>query len=187
MDFQWLLFGFEGRINREKCWLGGLFVNFSGVILALILLTIARLFGSGAMSLGFDVSDLLRLVDPTAIRSAIDSFHKADVVSMTTLLPVVFRAAVTPVVAWCLAAIIIKRLHDRDKSGWWIVPFVVAPALFTHFSDRLGDSTAVEVLDFGFTCLGAWGVIELLFLRGTRKVNRFGPDPLAADHADQPA
>ncbi len=187
MDFRWLLFGFEGRINREKCWLGGLFVNFSGVIFALVLLTVARLFGSGAVSLSFDISDLLRLVDPAAIRSAVDSLHKADAISVTTMLPVVFRVIVTPVVAWCLAAIVIKRLHDRDKSGWWIIPFVVVPGLFQQFSDRLGDSTAVDVLDFGFSCIGAWGAIELLFFRGTKKTNRFGPDPLAADHAEQSA
>ena len=187
MGFQSLLFGFEGRINREKCWLGGLFVNFSAVILAMAVLTAARLCGSGAISLGFDVSDLLRLVDPTAIRSAITNLHKADAVSATTWLPVVFRVLVTPVVAWCLAAIIVKRLHDRDRSGWWIIPFVVAPGLFGHFSDRLGDSTAMSFLDFGFSCLGAWGAIELLFRRGTQQTNRFGPNPLAAGNVDQPA
>jgi uncharacterized membrane protein YhaH (DUF805 family) len=25
--------------------------------------------------------------------------------------------------AWCFAAIAIKRLHDRNKSGWWMVLF----------------------------------------------------------------
>jgi uncharacterized membrane protein YhaH (DUF805 family) len=25
--------------------------------------------------------------------------------------------------AWCFAAIGIKRLHDRNKSGWWMVLF----------------------------------------------------------------
>jgi uncharacterized membrane protein YhaH (DUF805 family) len=25
--------------------------------------------------------------------------------------------------AWCFAATGIKRLHDRNKSGWWMVLF----------------------------------------------------------------
>jgi uncharacterized membrane protein YhaH (DUF805 family) len=50
----------------------------------------------------------------------------------------------------------IKRYHDRNKSGWWIlialIP-IVGPI---------------------------WQLIELGFLRGTTGQNRFGADPVAA-------
>jgi uncharacterized membrane protein YhaH (DUF805 family) len=49
--------------------------------------------------------------------------------------------------------LMIKRCHDRDRSG--------------HF---------VWVLAIPFVSL--WPAIELAFVRGTRGVNRFGPDPL---------
>jgi hypothetical protein len=43
---------------------------------------------------------------------------------------------------WVYFAMSIKRLHDRDKSGWWMVPFFAAPGLYNQFADRLPDSHA---------------------------------------------
>jgi len=48
----------------------------------------------------------------------------------------------------------IKRWHDRDKSGWWIL---------INFIPLVG---------------GLWSLIECGFLKGTDGPNRFGPDPL---------
>jgi uncharacterized membrane protein YhaH (DUF805 family) len=49
----------------------------------------------------------------------------------------------------------IKRFHDRNKSGWWVL-IVLIPVV------------------------GAlWLLIEGGFLRGTVGQNRFGPDPVA--------
>ncbi len=56
---------------------------------------------------------------------------------------------------WPSVAIGVKRFHDRDKSGWWVlialVPFIG----------------------------GLWYLIECGFLEGTKGPNKFGPDPLA--------
>lgn len=50
----------------------------------------------------------------------------------------------------------IKRLHDRDKSGWWFLAMFVA----------------------SLTLVGAlWPLIELGFLDGTPGPNKFGPSP----------
>jgi uncharacterized membrane protein YhaH (DUF805 family) len=52
-------------------------------------------------------------------------------------------------------AVAVRRLHDRDRSGWWyllvLIPVVGAIILFVWYC-----------------------------MRGTRAANRFGPDPLAA-------
>jgi len=40
-------------------------------------------------------------------------------------------------------ATLIKRLHDRDKSGWWMVPFFFIPGLYEQFAERLPDSYLV--------------------------------------------
>jgi len=48
----------------------------------------------------------------------------------------------------------VKRLHDRDRSGWFYLIFFV-PVIGT-----------------------LWLLVELGFLRGTQGENRFGPDPL---------
>lgn len=62
---------------------------------------------------------------------------------------------VTVVTLWVSLAADVKRFHDRDKSGWWVLILVV-PAI-------------------GFV----WYLIECGFLRGTTGPNRFGADPLA--------
>ena len=55
---------------------------------------------------------------------------------------------------WPSLAVAVKRYHDRDKSGWWIL------ILF------------IPIIGF------IWYIIELGFLPGTPGPNRFGPDPL---------
>ena len=54
---------------------------------------------------------------------------------------------------WSVIAIQVKRWHDRDKSGWWIL------------------------INF-IPIIGIWALIENGFLRGTEGKNRFGEDPL---------
>ena len=74
----------------------------------------------------------------------------------------------------------VKRLHDRDKSGWWIVPFFVLPGLYKQLAEWLPDNfyfvMLLALIVFVF-CI--WGFVEMYFLKGSRKTNRFGADPLA--------
>ena len=83
-------------------------------------------------------------------------------------------------------AVAVKRLHDRDKSGWWMLLFYIGPALLAFGTiygvagmeaGRSGGGGLVFVLA-GFAVL-IWAFIELGCLRGTVGPNRFGPDPLA--------
>lgn len=89
-------------------------------------------------------------------------------------------------------AVGVKRVHDRDRSAWWLFLFYIAPGLFAlpglaliwAAMGSLGDARALSLLLLRLCLLGAfalaiWGVIELGFLRGTRGYNRFGADPLA--------
>lgn len=74
---------------------------------------------------------------------------------------------VIPLIAWTCALVVaylaiqVKRWHDRDKSGWWIL--------------------------IGFVPLigGIWAFIECGFLPGTYGRNQFGPDPLNPDSDDR--
>ena len=89
-------------------------------------------------------------------------------------------------------AVGIKRLHDRDKSGWWLLLFYILPSVLfiigaVIFFYGLGAEEAGGVI--GGTVvylLGAavliWAIVELGCLRGTEGPNRFGPDPLAVDN-----
>ena len=56
---------------------------------------------------------------------------------------------------WPGLAVVVKRLHDRNHSGWFVLVALIP-------------------------IVGAiWLVIEIGFLRGTSGPNRFGDDPLA--------
>ena len=55
---------------------------------------------------------------------------------------------------WAHLAVNVKRWHDRDKSGWWVL---------------------IELIPL----IGSiWALVELGCLKGTYGKNRFGPDPL---------
>lgn len=82
---------------------------------------------------------------------------------------------------WPTLAIGVKRLHDRDKSAWWLVVFYVVPTLLNVLGEG-GDGEGVGAIIFGLASLAIsiWALVELGFLRGTVGANRYGPDPLAS-------
>jgi uncharacterized membrane protein YhaH (DUF805 family) len=181
MDYAWFLFRFEGRINRAKYWLAGLIILCWMFFVLMLLAGIAKAFGLPDRHFAIGISSI----------SA--SFNFSDAASKARLFPRLVTIPLTAFFAWIYAASAIKRLHDRDRSGWWIVPLVLAPGLFGQFEDQLGDSYAGAVLGLIAFVLYVWGFIELGCLNGTRGPNRFGPDPLAplppepdaASHWDQ--
>ena len=56
---------------------------------------------------------------------------------------------------WIGLAMGVKRYHDRNKSGWWVL-IALVPVIG-----------------------GLWYLIECGFLRGTAGPNQYGADPLA--------
>jgi uncharacterized membrane protein YhaH (DUF805 family) len=62
----------------------------------------------------------------------------------------------------------IKHLHDRGKSGWWILVFIVLPVLLDSASPGgLVAQTSAMAVQLVSLALAAWGIIELGFLRGS--------------------
>jgi uncharacterized membrane protein YhaH (DUF805 family) len=81
------------------------------------------------------------------------------------------------------AAIGTKRLHDRDKSVWWLAIFAGVPLLI---SELVGYGLSGQfnvlhqvLLSLSFA-INIWALIEFGFLHGTIGANRYGSDPLAA-------
>jgi uncharacterized membrane protein YhaH (DUF805 family) len=92
------------------------------------------------------------------------------------------------VVAYCGLAVLAKRLHDRNKSPWWLIVFYVVPgilyaaAMWTSMRAPDDDNTAAmfaSLFLLGGMGLTVWAFVELYCLRGTVGDNRYGPDPLA--------
>ena len=88
-------------------------------------------------------------------------------------------------------AVCIKRLHDRDHSGWWLLLFYAGPVVvalvggfvFWAAADTVGTTADWSYLGLRFCLLGGialaiWGFVEIGCRRGTVGYNRFGPDPL---------
>jgi uncharacterized membrane protein YhaH (DUF805 family) len=121
-----LLFGVRGRLTRASFWLVAL-----GIVVVELLL-FAALGGEAAMS-----------GDPQAALAAMRPAAGAVLL--------VFGLLAT----WVSLSVAIKRFHDRDKSGWWLLILLV-PVVG-----------------------GLWYLIECGFLRGTEGSNRYGNDPLA--------
>ena len=85
----------------------------------------------------------------------------------------------------------IKRLHDRNRRGWWLLFFAGVPfalgelggtLIFAWHNVDISESIfhlAMYALVIIANIPLWWGFVEIGFLRGTAGDNRFGPDPLA--------
>lgn len=97
------------------------------------------------------------------------------------------------VLLYPVAAIVIKRLHDRDKPALpltlvFLVPGVVANLLralnIGYQTVELGGQqimvpgTGAYVLSLITMAAALWMIVELGCRKGTTGDNRFGPDPL---------
>jgi uncharacterized membrane protein YhaH (DUF805 family) len=169
MDFLWYLFSFEGRINRAKLWLAGLIILCWMILLAMLTVACSISLGHhGPLTIRFDTDDIFGILDPASFRS----------LSLANPSALVLHVIGTPLFVWVYLATSVKRLHDRDRSGWWMVLFFVVPGLYGQFEDRLGDTIIVSLLGFAMFGLTIFGGVTLYFLKGNPGSNRFGADPL---------
>lgn len=128
---------FSGRSRRMEFWMFSLL----NVIISIILVVLVFVIGGSASLGGMDPDD------PFAVYGAL------------------FGGAGLLFVVWALAifipstAVAVRRLHDRDMSGWWYAGFLVA-----SFIPFIGLIASIAF-------------IVIMALPGTTGPNRFGPDP----------
>jgi uncharacterized membrane protein YhaH (DUF805 family) len=120
-------------------------------------------------------------------------------VTFVTGMPVAISAIATSysVLLWSIPAVIaipgivalvsllVRRLHDRNKSGWWLFPYYLTP-LATMLSVVIAANFGVDfgrlqfwVLGCGFLLVWVFtmiGAVEIWMLKGSPGPNRFG-DP----------
>lgn len=124
----WL--SFQGRITRKTFWLGYVLVYVLAIVAASFVdvMVLGTKYQAGPPSQGYGYgfqSDL----------------GIASIITMVVL--------IIPMLAGQ-----VKRWHDHDKSGWWIL---------INLIPIIGP---------------IWSLVMVGFLRGTEGPNRFGPDPL---------
>jgi uncharacterized membrane protein YhaH (DUF805 family) len=83
----------------------------------------------------------------------------------------------------------VKRLHDRNKRGLWMLIFLGIPTATFLLGLMTGadePGAAPMPMPFGLVVVQyvglvvlLWAVVELGFIRGTIGSNPYGPDPVA--------
>lgn len=87
-------------------------------------------------------------------------------------------------------ALFVRRLHDQDRSGWWVL--LAPPLMGWSAYDRIAVSFAVYDPDFmenasrfgplrWLLLPAAAAVLLFLFLPGSVGTNHYGPDPREDD------
>ena len=161
------LFGFAGRTNRAKAWLFSL-----GAFVAWTLIVTVAISAVAA-------NDAAR---PNAAANA--NVHLQGVLD-AAFVPVLLTLLFAVVVFYCNLAVFAKRLHDRGRSAWWLLVFVLGPGVVSLTGGLLSIQDTEVGSDLGGVCvliasgISLWGMVELYLLPGTAGDNRYGPDPLA--------
>lgn len=114
-------------------------------------------------------------------------FAGAIVAAMFMAIPLLGGLIFLPVMVatvWASLALASRRLHDRNKSAWWLLPMYLPFVLLSGLgSSLMGDGTDAGVGVGALLTLlglpfGIWMFVELGCLKGTTGPNRFGEDPL---------
>jgi uncharacterized membrane protein YhaH (DUF805 family) len=167
MDLKKLLFSSEGRIPRSTWWYFRLAVGGIGFVLTFGAVMIISLM---ANSLEGDSSALL-------------------VALFCIGIPLYLFVIFTDIM------VSIKRCHDRNRSGWFLLWSYVPSVIYSIFSGLFVvplsisyngyDSSSVSNIALVLNCilslvvsgLGLWVFIELGFMKGTTGPNQYGLDP----------
>jgi uncharacterized membrane protein YhaH (DUF805 family) len=73
-----------------------------------------------------------------------------------------------------LPALLIRRLHDQDRSGWWALSLL--PSVLTGLA-RLYYGVEPATILWVFVALGNLSTLAFLLWPGSVGENRFGPNP----------
>lgn len=146
---------FGGRSRRKEYWMFFLFTIIVSVVLGII---------DGVLGLTLGGGD-------GATATAASTGVLGGIFSLATIVPSI--------------AVGVRRLHDTDRSGWWLLIPVGLLILGLVLGGALGGAAGGGMMGlgagFGLGILGAvvGGLVLLVFycLEGTRGPNRFGPDP----------
>jgi uncharacterized membrane protein YhaH (DUF805 family) len=158
------LFDFEGRISRSNWWLiyGLLCLSFFMFAIPILAeLTIS--------------SVALTLANWTGMTGLGGKANSTFLVSGFLFLAYLVTAFVVSLAAT------VKRLHDRDMDGIWVLLFGCGPwvATFLALVFAMEQEVVLAIL-FNATSfvINFWALVALGCLRGTVGNNRFGADPL---------
>lgn len=93
------------------------------------------------------------------------------------ILAIIVAVAAFAGATWIGIAAGIKRLHDREKSGWWLLVFYLVPGIISAAGQAMGGIVG-NLIAFASLGISVWAIVELGCLKGATGPNMYGPDPL---------
>ncbi|HWA18438.1 MAG TPA: DUF805 domain-containing protein [Devosia sp.] len=170
--------GFDGRLNRQPFWISGIVLAIVGAIIQYIIM---MLMGGASI---IDVNAMMQSGRST--QEIVDMFSavstKSGWASLITLV----------ILAYPVAAISIKRRHDRGSAGMEVWIYLALAAIIALIqalglgmtTTQVGELTVpTPTLLFNIIALitgilGLYLLVVMGFLKGTAGPNAYGPDPL---------
>jgi len=157
---------FSGRSRRMEFWMWQVFKFLIIIAFYVLLFAVA---GTALMTAGQNPSGIMAVGGAALI--------------IWLLMMIFFLAILIPDIA-----VAVRRLHDTNRSGWWILA-PIAPYLLVILGGVMAASSPdAPGLGGILVILGMVGVFGLglmllvfYFLEGTRGPNQYGPDPKGAD------
>ena len=152
---------FSGRSRRMEFWMWQLFQ----VIVYIGVIVLAMVFGGGMMMMSGDPSGMMAAGGAMLIIMMLSGLY-----ALAVLIPSI--------------AVAVRRLHDTERSGWWIlaplagyVLMIIGGVMAASSPDAPGIGGVVALV--GMVALIGLGITLLVFyfLEGTRGPNKYGPDP----------
>lgn len=153
---------FQGRSRRMEFWMWILFTVIVAIVLGFI---------DGMLGFRFGPSSSTYYSSGGA--AGFSTFSSIGILgalwSLATLIPNI--------------AVAMRRLHDTDRTGWWlllpVIPYIIGLAIM--LSAAATQNLGMIAIGGIFTLIALIGAIVLLVfycLPGTTGPNRFGPDPI---------
>jgi uncharacterized membrane protein YhaH (DUF805 family) len=151
---------FSGRSRRMEYWMFFLFQILINVALYVLMLVV----GGSAMMLGADSGGMAAL--------------GIGAIIIAILYLIVTVGLIIPALA-----VGVRRLHDTNRTGWWLLA-PLAPYVLLIVGAAT-EMTAVSVIGVIGVLIAGVAVIVFMFLDGTRGDNKYGHDPKETQHLAQ--
>ncbi len=137
MSTRHYLFGFSGRINRAKIWLWVLIAIALSIVVGVI------------ACLGFDWTATVASLKAQQGHLVLD-YHKIakpGCKGTVSLVALILIGLIALAYVWAKLAIYTKRLHDRGRSAWWLLVYVVLPIVLQGVAQEYDLTNAQNILD----------------------------------------
>lgn len=153
-------FDFKGRSRRKEFWMYTLFV----ILVSVVLVFLDSVLGLGGRATG----DTELTNTSMGAAGAMSGGWLTTIFSLATLIPSL--------------AVSVRRLHDIDRTGWWILlpvgPYLLGIVLaLGGIAGGGGAMAGIGIVLFGVALITAILLLVWYCMPGTTGPNRFGEDP----------